>query len=155
MKEFGIVVATCQTRVSFGDLLEAFQVNGSAFVLDAMCTFFLVYDLTVSPDRLRIGNYGAPQGYCWDVNCEDTFITDLNQHQLEASMHKLLEMLRVQSDQTKGNHIMMTMGSDFQVATIRQARDGLFLVLYLTFILFAFSFSFSSNGLMSTLLILT
>lgn len=62
------------------------------------------------------GNYGAPGGFCFDVECEDPYIIDMNRPELELAMHELLEELRVQSDQTKGNHIMITMGSDFQVS---------------------------------------
>jgi alpha-mannosidase len=62
------------------------------------------------------GMYGAPHGFCFDYYCEDPKLTDLNASALEASITKLLRMVRIQSDQTKGNHIMLTMGEDFQVS---------------------------------------
>lgn len=61
------------------------------------------------------GNYGAPQGYCFDIGCEDPLLIEMDNRELELAVHGLLEELRVQSDRTKGNHIMITMGSDFQV----------------------------------------
>lgn len=61
------------------------------------------------------GNYNPPRGYCFDIGCDDPLITDYNKTELERSMHIFLERLRIQSDRTKGNHIMITMGSDFQV----------------------------------------
>ena len=61
------------------------------------------------------GNYGAPEGYCFDIGCNDPLIIEMDNHDLQRSMRELLERLRVQSDRTKGNNIMITMGSDFQV----------------------------------------
>eukprot|EP00934_Nitzschia_sp_Nitz4_P002969 Nitzschia sp. Nitz4//scaffold272_size25479//12374//15946//NITZ4_008309-RA/size25479-snap-gene-0.1-mRNA-1//-1//CDS//3329545225//2959//frame0 len=59
------------------------------------------------------GNYGSPRGYCFDIRCEDPLLTDYNNTELEHSIHKFLEEIRIQSDRTRGNHILLTMGEDF------------------------------------------
>lgn len=62
------------------------------------------------------GNYGAPEGFCFDVWCDDEPVLDLNETRMLERVHTFLGELAVQSSQTKGNHIMLTMGSDFQVS---------------------------------------
>jgi len=62
------------------------------------------------------GNYGSPGGYCLDVNCgqwQKSFINK-NQTALVAMVQDFLLAVRQQSDRTKGDHVMLTMGSDFQ-----------------------------------------
>jgi hypothetical protein len=60
------------------------------------------------------GNYGAPPGYCFDFLCQDEpLVGDSDEHLLERVID-FVDALKVQSDRTKGNHIMLTMGSDFQ-----------------------------------------
>jgi alpha-mannosidase len=65
------------------------------------------------------GNYGPPSGFCFDLKCGENAISliGLNSSQLEPLTVDFLRKIRVQSDQTKGNHIMLTMGSDFHVRT--------------------------------------
>ena len=63
-----------------------------------------------------MGNYGSPGGYCLDVNCgpgQKSFI-DKNRKTLIAMVQDFLLSVRQQSDRTKGDHVMLTMGSDFQ-----------------------------------------
>ena len=63
------------------------------------------------------GQYGPPTGFCFDVGCRDRIsLIDLNQTQLMSVIKDFLRQVRVQSDQTKGSHIMLTMGEDFQVS---------------------------------------
>lgn len=61
------------------------------------------------------GNYGAPNGFCFDVLCDDEPLVGLNQDQLKLRVDSFLQILRTQASQTKGFNIMLTMGSDFQV----------------------------------------
>lgn len=65
------------------------------------------------------GNYGAPDGFCFDVLCRDPQLVNFNQTQLKEKIDIFLEDLRLQADRTKGNHIMLTMGTDF---TYQQAH---------------------------------
>jgi hypothetical protein len=59
--------------------------------------------------------YGAPQGFCFDVNCQDEpLVGDDEKHLLER-IQEFVNALKVQSDRTKGTHIMLTMGTDFNV----------------------------------------
>lgn len=59
------------------------------------------------------GNYGPPRGYCFDSLCDDELLVGLNEEQLLTKITTLVNDLKVQSDMTKGNHIMLTMGEDF------------------------------------------
>jgi hypothetical protein len=61
------------------------------------------------------GNYGAPEGFCFDIFCNDEPLLGANETRLMQRLNTFLEAIRIQSEQTKGNNIMLTMGSDFQV----------------------------------------
>jgi alpha-mannosidase len=62
------------------------------------------------------GNYGAPRGFCFSELCSfDPQLVQLNRTDLLARINLLLTELKEQSDRTKGNHIMLTMGEDFNV----------------------------------------
>jgi hypothetical protein len=63
------------------------------------------------------GNYGPPSGFCFDLKCGENVVSliGLNTSQMEPMIVDFLRKIRVQSDQTKGNNIMLTMGSDFHV----------------------------------------
>ena len=64
------------------------------------------------------GNYGAPPGFCFDFLCQDEpLVGDSDKHLMER-VTDFVDALKVQSDRTKGNHIMLTMGSDFQVSKL-------------------------------------
>jgi alpha-mannosidase len=65
------------------------------------------------------GMYGAPQGYCFDIHCEDPKLAGMNDTALSKSIKNLFRIIRRQSEQTKGNHIMLTMGEDFQYQRAR------------------------------------
>jgi hypothetical protein len=65
------------------------------------------------------GMYGAPQGYCFDINCDDPKLAGMNDTALSESIENFLRIIRRQSEQTKGNHIMLTMGEDFQYQRAR------------------------------------
>jgi alpha-mannosidase len=61
------------------------------------------------------GNYGAPPGFCFDVQCDhDEYLVGSNETRLQERLEAFLQDLRVQSDQTVDNHIMLTFGMDFQ-----------------------------------------
>ncbi len=64
------------------------------------------------------GNYGAPDGFCFDSFCDtaepvqdDTYLHDYN---VDARVAQFVEAAVSQAEMTQGNHIMFTMGSDFQ-----------------------------------------
>jgi hypothetical protein len=62
------------------------------------------------------GNYGAPSGSCFDILCQDpNYIIEKNKTELLKSVSDFLQKIRIQSDRTEGNHIMLTMGGDFTV----------------------------------------
>ncbi|CAJ1925259.1 unnamed protein product [Cylindrotheca closterium] len=61
-----------------------------------------------------VGNYGNPQGFCFDeVRCGDPSLLPMNKSALVSHMTDFLDLIRVQADMSQGNHIMITMGSDF------------------------------------------
>lgn len=61
------------------------------------------------------GNYGPPDGFWFDILADTEPLVGANETRLLERLHTLLEYLRIQSDRTKGNHILLTMGSDFHV----------------------------------------
>jgi hypothetical protein len=61
------------------------------------------------------GNYGPPPGFFFDVTSHDEPLVGLNQTRLKHRINDLLHYLQVQVNQTQGNHIMLTMGTDFAV----------------------------------------
>jgi alpha-mannosidase len=71
------------------------------------------------------GMYGAPSGFCFDAKCGENAISliGLNTSQLELLIVDFLRKIRVQSEQIKGNHIMLTMGEDFQVRLFSRFPD--------------------------------
>lgn len=62
------------------------------------------------------GNYGSPDGFCFDALCpEAETLVGANSTRLVERINDLLVKLSIQSNQTKGQHIMLTMGTDFTV----------------------------------------
>jgi hypothetical protein len=72
------------------------------------------------------GNYGAPQGFCFDVNCQDEPLVGDDDAHLMERVTDFVNALRVQSNRTKGNHILLTMGGDFNVSKLIGAAVLLF-----------------------------
>eukprot|EP00521_Asterionellopsis_glacialis_P017327 CAMPEP_0195302294 /NCGR_PEP_ID=MMETSP0707-20130614/30840_1 /TAXON_ID=33640 /ORGANISM="Asterionellopsis glacialis, Strain CCMP134" /LENGTH=1068 /DNA_ID=CAMNT_0040365501 /DNA_START=82 /DNA_END=3288 /DNA_ORIENTATION=- len=60
------------------------------------------------------GNYGAPSGFCFEPSCEKDHLVGLDDKELLLRIKDFLKELKEQSDRTKDNNIMLTMGSDFQ-----------------------------------------
>ena len=61
-----------------------------------------------------LGNYGPPEGFCYDINYSDETLVSMNEQRLLESVISFAKDLQLQASRTKGNHIMQTMGSDFQ-----------------------------------------
>lgn len=61
------------------------------------------------------GNYGAPDGFCFDDLCnhKDQIIGS-NETVLFNRVFDFMKAVKMQADQTRGDNIMLTMGSDFQ-----------------------------------------
>ncbi len=60
------------------------------------------------------GNYGAPEGFCFDILCDEDALYGMEESAMQSRLKNFLEQLKVQADRTRGNNIMLTMGSDFQ-----------------------------------------
>jgi len=63
------------------------------------------------------GNYGPPKGFEWDVTQSDEPIQDdhdLEDYNVQSRIDDFVAVSMWQFNATRGNHIMMTMGSDFQ-----------------------------------------
>ena len=60
------------------------------------------------------GNYGAPEGFCFDILCDDDPLYGMTIDNLHHRMVEFLKLVRIQVDRSRGNNIMLTMGSDFQ-----------------------------------------
>ncbi|CAB9518020.1 Lysosomal alpha-mannosidase [Seminavis robusta] len=59
------------------------------------------------------GNYGAPPGFCFDKRCHYNPLTNMTRPQLVDAVKHFLQEMKLQSDRTKGSHVMLTFGSDF------------------------------------------
>jgi len=60
-------------------------------------------------------NYGPPDGFCWDLLCNDAPIMDsqLLENNLEERLDGFLAYVERQARYYKSDHIMLTMGMDF------------------------------------------
>ncbi|KAM4676223.1 lysosomal alpha-mannosidase [Discoglossus pictus] len=61
--------------------------------------------------------YNPPEGFCWDLLCSDAPLMDdpnLEDYNADIVLDKFLKIVQVQSQHYATNHIVMTMGSDFQ-----------------------------------------
>ena len=60
-----------------------------------------------------LGNYGPPAGFCFDVHCDEDYLIGQDEDILMSRLTDLTKSIKVQSDRTRGSHIMLTMGEDF------------------------------------------
>nr|XP_015204430.1 PREDICTED: lysosomal alpha-mannosidase [Lepisosteus oculatus] len=61
--------------------------------------------------------YNPPAGFCWDQSCSDPPIQDdpqLEDYNADIVVKNFLDVAHNQAEMYKTNHIIMTMGSDFQ-----------------------------------------
>ncbi|XP_051940570.1 lysosomal alpha-mannosidase [Hippocampus zosterae] len=61
--------------------------------------------------------YNPPEGFCWDQSCDDPPIKDdpdLEDYNVNDVVERFLNVAKNQSLAYKSDHIIMTMGSDFQ-----------------------------------------
>ncbi|XP_063787232.1 lysosomal alpha-mannosidase [Pseudophryne corroboree] len=61
--------------------------------------------------------YNPPEGFCWDQFCEDSPIMDdplMEDYNVDAVVDAFLKTVDKQSQKYRSNHLVMTMGSDFQ-----------------------------------------
>lgn len=75
------------------------------------------------------GNYGAPSGFCFDVNCDDEPIVGLPQDKLFERVLEFMKDVQIQQSMTRGNNVMLTMGSDFQYSEASVNFDNLDLLI--------------------------
>lgn len=78
---------------------------------------------------LRLGNYGAPDNFCFDVLCGDDPLVGLEKDALRDRIKLFTSALGVQANQTKGRNIMLTMGMDFQYSNARKNFQNLDLLI--------------------------
>ncbi|KAM9494751.1 LOW QUALITY PROTEIN: lysosomal alpha-mannosidase [Clarias gariepinus] len=61
--------------------------------------------------------YNPPQGFCWDQSCSDAPVQDdpdLEDYNVDDLVDTFIKISYTQAETYKTNHIIMTMGSDFQ-----------------------------------------
>lgn len=75
------------------------------------------------------GNYGAPDGFCFDVLCGDDPLVGLEKTALVDRIKLFTNALGKQANQTKGRNIMLTMGMDFQYSNARKNFENLDLLI--------------------------
>jgi len=71
------------------------------------------------------GNYGAPEGFCFDALCADDPLVGLEKDALRERIKLFTNALGVQANRTKGRNIMLTMGMDFQYSQARKNFQNL------------------------------
>lgn len=82
------------------------------------------------------GNYGPPAHFCFDATrCRDEPLVGLDEEYLLARIKNLVDELKVQSDRTKGNHIMLTMGEDFNVSAYLTMHQRLLVCVLCCFVI--------------------
>ena len=59
------------------------------------------------------GNYNPPDGFHFDVLTNDEYLVGQHKERLIERVGDFVDALKLQSDRTKGNHILLTMGTDF------------------------------------------
>ncbi|KAI3353477.1 hypothetical protein L3Q82_020006, partial [Scortum barcoo] len=70
-----------------------------------------------SPTGILPNGYNPPEGFCWDQSCDDPPIRDdpdLEDYNVDDVVRRFLAIANSQAMVYKTNHIIMTMGSDFQ-----------------------------------------
>jgi len=72
-----------------------------------------------------MGNYGAPEGFCFDIFCFDDPLIGLKGDKLQSRMEDFFRKVKLQAERTRGNNIMLTMGSDFQFQNAMQNFQNL------------------------------
>ncbi|KAF4094455.1 hypothetical protein AMELA_G00015200 [Ameiurus melas] len=61
--------------------------------------------------------YNPPDGFCWDQSCSDAPVQDdpdLEDYNVDQLVDTFINLSGIQAEKYKTNHIIMTMGSDFQ-----------------------------------------
>ncbi|XP_053472645.1 lysosomal alpha-mannosidase isoform X1 [Ictalurus furcatus] len=61
--------------------------------------------------------YNPPDGFCWDQSCSDAPVQDdpdLEDYNVDQLVDTFISLSGIQAEKYKTNHIIMTMGSDFQ-----------------------------------------
>jgi alpha-mannosidase len=67
------------------------------------------------------GNYGPPSGFNWDVNADDEPVQDdsrLTNYNVKSRVDDFVAAATALSNMTQGEHVMFTMGSDFQYEAV-------------------------------------
>lgn len=72
------------------------------------------------------GNYGAPPGFCFDALCKnDEPLVGMNDKRLHERIMTFMEFVKVQVNRTRGDNIMLTMGSDFEYSDASRNFENL------------------------------
>ena len=80
-------------------------------------TLTLTLTLTVTVTSEYGGNYGPPSGFNWDVSANDEPVQDdprLTHYNVKSRVDDFVAAATALSNMTQGEHVMFTMGSDFQ-----------------------------------------
>jgi len=74
------------------------------------------------------GNYGPPNGFCFDAFCGDApMISDPSfiDNNIDLRVQQFLDQINYQASFTRGVNLMITMGSDFQYENAREWYENL------------------------------
>eukprot|EP00584_Thalassiosira_punctigera_P024560 CAMPEP_0172549416 /NCGR_PEP_ID=MMETSP1067-20121228/18519_1 /TAXON_ID=265564 ORGANISM="Thalassiosira punctigera, Strain Tpunct2005C2" /NCGR_SAMPLE_ID=MMETSP1067 /ASSEMBLY_ACC=CAM_ASM_000444 /LENGTH=1149 /DNA_ID=CAMNT_0013336807 /DNA_START=119 /DNA_END=3568 /DNA_ORIENTATION=+ len=71
------------------------------------------------------GNYGGPEGFCFDALCADEPLVGQSEDALLKRVQRFTQLLAKQANQTKGRNLMLTMGMDFFYSQARKNFNNL------------------------------
>ena len=101
-------------RIDYQDLKKRHETRNCEGIWDASLNLRdngIFWGLTGS----YFGNYGAPENFCFDILCDDDPLYGMEGDGLHDRMIDFLQQVKLQSERSRGNNVMLTMGSDFQV----------------------------------------
>eukprot|EP00667_Euglena_gracilis_P001573 EG_transcript_1573 len=104
-------------RIDYQDLAWRTQKAAAEFVWRASESLGATAQVFAGLTGSYRGNYGPPPGFCWDITCDDEPMQDdeaLKDYNVPQRLAEFVEQVLAQGRQTRGRHVMLTMGSDFQ-----------------------------------------
>eukprot|EP00927_Polykrikos_kofoidii_P010586 TRINITY_DN14462_c0_g1_i1.p1 TRINITY_DN14462_c0_g1~~TRINITY_DN14462_c0_g1_i1.p1 ORF type:complete len:1029 (-),score=189.34 TRINITY_DN14462_c0_g1_i1:76-3162(-) len=115
-------------RIDYQDLSNRLNTSAAEFVWRASPSLGVGTQIFSGLTGEYHGNYGPPPGFNWDVSSDDEPVQDdksLENYNVPSRVNDFVTQAKWQASVTRGNHIMWTMGSDFQYEDAREWYENL------------------------------